>query len=176
MSPFAAMALILIFFFFFFLPTDINAVFHSFKTIQLPSLGSEAYAFDSENRGPYTALNDGRIVKYHQGPTTGFLDFATTSRNRSRSLCDGKNGDDPKTGPLCGRPIGLEFNHKTGELYLVDAFFGLMVVGSGGGVAAPLAGGRDGAPRDAPDALAIDPVTGAVYFTDVGSIFFKTKY
>lgn len=90
-------------------------------------------------------------------------------------MCDGKSGDDLKTGPLCGRPIGLEFNHKTGELYIVDAYRGLMVVGSGGGVAAQLAGGRDGVPFDAPDAIAIDPVTGEVYFTDIGTIFFKTK-
>ncbi|KAK6133690.1 hypothetical protein DH2020_032600 [Rehmannia glutinosa] len=147
--------------------------FRSFKMIPLPSHGCEAYAFDSDNGGPYTGLNDGRIVKY-QGPKIGFVEFATTVPNRSKELCDGKNGDDPKTGPLCGRPIGLEFNHRTGELYVADAFRGLMVVARGGGVAARLAGGRDGVPFDAPDAIAIDPITGEVYFTDVGSIFFKT--
>lgn len=51
-----------------------------------------------------------------------------------------------------------------------------MVVGSGGGTAAPLTTGSDGMPFDAPDALAIDPATGEIYFTDLGSIFFKTKY
>ncbi|PIN17016.1 putative alkaloid synthase/Surface mucin Hemomucin [Handroanthus impetiginosus] len=158
--------------FFFCFPN--NALAHSFKLIHLPTLGSESCAFDSENGGPYTGLNDGRIVIF-EGAKRGFVDFATTSPNRPKELCDGNNGDDPKTGPVCGRPIGLEFNHKTGELYIVDAFRGLMVVGSGGGVATRLAGGRDGVPYDAPDAIAIDPISGAVYFTDVGTIFFKTR-
>lgn len=149
-----------------------SGVSHSFKKLQLP-VGSEAYAFDSEHLGPYTGLNDGRIVKY-QGSSAAFLDFATTSPNRSKELCDDKNGDDPKTGLLCGRPIALEFHPETGDLYIIDAFRGLMVVGRGGGTAVPLAAGRDGVPYDAPDAIAIDPVTGDVYFTDVGTIFFKT--
>ncbi|KAL0408664.1 UNVERIFIED_CONTAM: putative serine/threonine-protein kinase PIX7 [Sesamum radiatum] len=55
--------------------------FRSFKKLQLPAVGSESYAFDSQNVGPYTGLNDGRIVKY-QGPETGFVEFATTSANR----------------------------------------------------------------------------------------------
>ncbi|KAH6801993.1 hypothetical protein C2S51_033439 [Perilla frutescens var. frutescens] len=156
------------------LPNPNNAVSesYSFKKLQLP-VGSESYAFDSHNLEPYTGLNDGRIVKY-DAAEKGFLDFATTSPNRSKELCDGKNGDDPKTGPLCGRPIALEFHHKTGDLYIVDAFRGLMVVGRRGGKAERLPGGRDGVPYDAPDAISIDPLTGDVYFTDVGTIFFKT--
>ncbi|KAH6763154.1 hypothetical protein C2S52_020587 [Perilla frutescens var. hirtella] len=157
------------------LPNSNNAVSHSFNKLQLP-VGSESYAFDSHHLGPYTGLNDGRIVKY-QGPAAadkGFLDFATTSPNRSKELCDGTNGDDPKTGPLCGRPIALEFHPKTGDLYIVDAFRGLMLVGRGGGKAERLPGGRDGVPYDAPDAISIDPLTGDVYFTDIGTIFFKT--
>ncbi|KAK6116469.1 hypothetical protein DH2020_049762 [Rehmannia glutinosa] len=140
--------------------------FRSFKMIPLPSHGCEAYAFDSDNGGPYTGLNDGRIVKY-QGPKIGFVDFATTVPNRSRELCDGTNNNDRR----CGRPLDLEFNHKTGELYVVDLFQGLMVVGSGGGVATPLARG-DGFPAYAPDGIAIDPMTDEVYFTDVGTIIF----
>ncbi|KAL3636285.1 hypothetical protein CASFOL_020832 [Castilleja foliolosa] len=145
-----------------------NVVSHSFTAIRLPTLGSEAFAFDSDNNGPYTGLNDGRIVKY-EGPNIGFVDFATTAPNRSKDFCDGKKGDNPEIVSMCGRPLGLEFNYKTGELYVADAFYGLMVVGSGGGEAVKLAGGKD-----APDALAIDPINGDVYFTDVGSIFFKT--
>ncbi|CAA0838573.1 Protein STRICTOSIDINE SYNTHASE-LIKE 12 [Striga hermonthica] len=151
--------------------TALSTHLHSFRSLQLPSVGCEAYTFDKNNGGPYTGLNDGRIVKY-QGPKTGFVEYATTVSNRSKEMCDGKNIDDPITGPMCGRPIGLEFNHETGELYVVDAFRGLMVVGPGGGRAERVAGG---VPFDAPDALAINPVTGEVYFTDIGPIFFKTN-
>ncbi|KAL2559574.1 Protein STRICTOSIDINE SYNTHASE-LIKE 12 [Forsythia ovata] len=172
---FAVLQMLSILILYLCLPYTVQAHgFHSFKKLQLPSIGSEAYAFDSEGGGPYTGLNDGRIVKY-QGPKIGFTVFATTSPNRSNELCNGKNGDDPNLGSICGRPIGLEFNHKTGELYIVDAFHGLMVVGSSGGVAMPVTGGRDGIPFDIHDAVDVDPITGAVYFTDLGSIFFKTK-
>lgn len=52
-----------------------------FSTMQLPSTGFEALAFDPNNGGPYTGLNDGRIVKY-VGHELGFVDFATTVPNR----------------------------------------------------------------------------------------------
>ncbi|GER55937.1 pectin lyase-like superfamily protein, partial [Striga asiatica] len=153
-----------------FLPnTALSTTFHSFKKLQLPSPGCEAYTFDKNNGGPYTGLNDGRIVKY-DGPKTGFVEYATTVSNRSKELCDGTHGD-VNIGRRCGRPLDMEFNHKTGELYVVDLFQGLMVVPRGGGVARQLAQG-DGMPVDAPDAIAIDPITDEVYFTDIGTIIF----
>ncbi|KAL3636288.1 hypothetical protein CASFOL_020835 [Castilleja foliolosa] len=151
-----------------------NALSHEsrhFERIKLPAnIGSEAYAFDSYNNGPYTGLNDGRIVVY-KGPKIGFVDFATTVPNRSKKSCDGTNAN-ATLGPKCGRPLDLEFNHKTGELYIVDLYQGLMRVGPNGGEATPVAKGADGMPHDAPDAIAIDPITDDVYFTDVGTIIF----
>ena len=35
----------------------------------------------------------------------------------------------------CGRPLGLKFNEATCDLYIADAYFGLLVVGHNGGVA-----------------------------------------
>lgn len=58
-----------------------DRAFHFFQKLNLPSVGSEAYAFDPKGQGPYTGLNDGRIVKY-QGPKFGFTDFAITVANR----------------------------------------------------------------------------------------------
>lgn len=173
LSLIAMVPIFLVFFFCF--PFNAGArCFRSFKTLQLPAVGSESYAFDSHNVGPYTGLNDGRIVKY-QGPETGFVEFATTSANRSKEFCDGTDGTDPIVTLICGRAIGMEFNHKTGELYLVDANYGLMVVGSRGGLATQLAGGGDAERFDQVDSLAIDPTTGAVYIGDIGTIFQKTK-
>ncbi|CAA0838574.1 Calcium-dependent phosphotriesterase superfamily protein [Striga hermonthica] len=64
-----------------FIPnTALSTTFHSFKRLQLPSPGCEAYTFDQNNTGPYTGLNDGRIVKY-DGPKTGLVEYATTVSN-----------------------------------------------------------------------------------------------
>lgn len=70
--------------------------------------------------------------------------------------------------------MGLAFNHRTGELYLMDARKGPMVVGPEGGLAThldPTHPGLKGVPTDLPDGLDVDPVTGIVFFTYVGPIF-----
>ena len=36
---------------------------------------------------------------------------------------------------MCGRPLGLQFFAKTGDLYIADAYLGLMKVGPDGGEA-----------------------------------------
>ncbi|KAL3511167.1 hypothetical protein ACH5RR_030568 [Cinchona calisaya] len=137
-------------------------------------MGSEAYAFDPMGEGPYAGLNDGRIVKY-QGPEIGFTDFAITTASRSKELCDGIiPGKNLELAANCGRPIGLEFNHKTGDLYITDAYNGLMVVGPDGGIATQLTS-LDGIPNDVLDAVDVDPVTGTVFYTDLGSEFLKIK-
>ncbi|CAI9092728.1 OLC1v1028049C1 [Oldenlandia corymbosa var. corymbosa] len=147
---------------------------YKFKKLNLPSRGSESCAFDPNGGGPYTSLNDGRIVKY-QGPQTGFTDFATTSAQRTKELCDGQFTDDRvELAIKCGRPIGLEFNQKTGDLYIADAFHGPMVVGPQGGLATPVCDG-DGVPTDVPDAIDVDPVTGTIFYTDVGTSILKIR-
>ncbi|PIN17017.1 putative alkaloid synthase/Surface mucin Hemomucin [Handroanthus impetiginosus] len=132
------------------------------------------FCFPNNDGGPYSVLVDGRIVQY-QGPKRSFVDFAFTSPNRSKELCDGTNKFDLETGRRCGSPLALEFDPKTGDLYIVDVFFGLMVVGSGGGAATRLSDDSDGLPSNFPDAVSIDPITGDVYYTDVGSIFFTNR-
>lgn len=71
--------------------------------------------------------------------------------------------------------MALSFNHKTGDLYIVDVFHGLLVVGPEGGLGTQLSGGMDGVPVDVLDAVDVDPVTGAVYYTDIGSIFLSQQ-
>lgn len=162
-------------------------------------MGPEAFVFDSSGAGPYTGVSDGRILKY-QGPNVGFVDFAYTSPKRyqtsidqlisfskafpivlyiiisvncmwfrSKALCDGTNNI--VLGPKCGRPLGLGFNNATNELYIADAYFGLLVVGKNGGLATQLATSADGVPFRFPDGLDVDPVTGDVYFTDASAVF-----
>lgn len=48
-------------------------------------LGPESLAFDSQGRGPYTGVSDGRILRY-DGPELGWTTFAYTSQNRFAML------------------------------------------------------------------------------------------
>jgi sugar lactone lactonase YvrE len=75
----------------------------------------------------------------------------------------------------CGRPLGVEFYRKTGELYIADAYFGLMKVGPNGGEAEVLAKEADGVPFHFVNGLAVDQATGDVYFTD-SSLNFTRRY
>ncbi|KAJ7948112.1 putative Strictosidine synthase [Quillaja saponaria] len=130
--------------------------------------GPESIAFDPLGRGPYTGVADGRILFWNDHSWT---DFAYTSPNRSE-LCD------PKPSPLsylknehiCGRPLGLRFDKKTGDLYIADAYLGLMKVGLEGGLATPLTTEAEGVPLRFTNDLDIDN-EGNVYFTDS-----STKY
>ena len=88
---------------------------------------------------------------------------------RSKAVCD--DTIDQNLGPVCGRPLGLGFNYQTGELYIVDAVSGLLVVGPGRGFATPLDTSAEGVPFGLPDALDVNQLTGKVYFTDANSVY-----
>lgn len=125
--------------------------------------GPESIAFDPLGRGPYTGVADGRILFWDGLKWT---DFAFTSNNRTE-LCNPK----PialsylKNEHICGRPLGLRFDKKTGDLYIADAYFGLMKVGPEGGLATSLATESEGVPLRFTNDLDIDDERN-VYFTD----------
>ncbi|CAN0876701.1 Protein STRICTOSIDINE SYNTHASE-LIKE 10 [Linum grandiflorum] len=78
--------------------------------------------------------------------------------------------------PKCGRPLGLKFNPVTCDLYIADAYLGLLVVGPEGGVARKLVTtSPEGLPFRFLNALDIHSATGIVYFTD-SSIYFQRRY
>jgi len=87
--------------------------------------------------------------------------------------CDGSTNT--KLEPVCGRPLGLKFNSATCDLYIADAYYGLLVVGPEGGVATQLAASAEGVPFRFMNALDVDSRTGVVYFTD-SSIYFQRRY
>lgn len=130
--------------------------------------GPESIAFDPQGRGPYTGIADGRIV-FWDGEK--WNDFAYTSANRS-SLCDPKPSifSYSKNEHICGRPLGLRFDKRTGDLYIADAYFGLMKVGPEGGLAESLTTEAEGVPIGFANDLDVDD-EGNVYFTDS-----STKY
>ncbi|XP_051134470.1 protein STRICTOSIDINE SYNTHASE-LIKE 3 [Andrographis paniculata] len=135
--------------------------------------GPESLAFDPAGRGPYTGVADGRILFWDGNNWT---DFAYTSPNRS-SLCD------PKPSPMsylpnehiCGRPLGLRFDKRTGDLYISDAYFGLMKVGPEGGLATSLATEAEGVPFAFTNDLDIDS-EGNVYFTDSSAKYQRRNF
>ncbi|XP_043714608.1 protein STRICTOSIDINE SYNTHASE-LIKE 3-like [Telopea speciosissima] len=135
--------------------------------------GPESMAFDPLGRGPYSGVADGRIIFWNGESWT---DFAYTSANRSE-LCNTKPSPLSylKNEHICGRPLGLRFDKKTGELYIADAYFGLMKVGPEGGLATSLASEAEGVPLRFTNDLDIDD-EGNVYFTDSSNKFQRRNF
>ncbi|MCD9560899.1 hypothetical protein HAX54_019722 [Datura stramonium] len=87
------------------------------EIIQLKgAVGPESIAFDPKGEGPYTGVADGRILG-RQG--SSWTDFAVTFSEEELYLALA-----PEMEHVCGRPLGLRFDTKTGELYIADAYFG----------------------------------------------------
>lgn len=82
----------------------------------------------------------------------------------NRKECDRPTG--PEEEDICGRPLGLRFDEKTGNLYIADAYFGLLVVGPHGGAAEHVVASVDGSHFNFTNHLDIDHGNGLVYFTD----------
>ncbi|KAJ7542965.1 hypothetical protein O6H91_09G020100 [Diphasiastrum complanatum] len=137
--------------------------------------GPESIVFDVHGRGPYTGLSDGRIVRW-DGAEKGWKDFAYTSPNRSE-ICQPKIPPQPNVAfeHVCGRPLGLRFSKKTGELFIADAYHGLLVVGPDGGLAKSLATEAEGEPFKFTNDLDLDD-EGNVYFTDSSTKFQRRNF
>ncbi|KAJ8532204.1 hypothetical protein K7X08_012127 [Anisodus acutangulus] len=71
----------------------------------------------------------------------------------------------------CGRPLGLRFDTRTGDLYIADAYLGLQVVGPNGGLATPLVQEIEDKPLVFTNDMDIDDHDDVIYFTDT-----STKY
>ncbi|KAF3432248.1 hypothetical protein FNV43_RR26987 [Rhamnella rubrinervis] len=150
----------------------------NYSEIELPKVtGPECIAFDCHGNGPYVSVSDGRILKW-QGQKFGWTEFAITSSKRQvlmqRNLCDGTSN--PNLEPICGRPLGLKFNPTDCNMYIADAYFGLLMVGQNGGVAKQLATSAEGVPFNFTNALDIDSQTGMIYFTDSSTRFQRREW
>jgi len=76
----------------------------------------------------------------------------------------------PKNEHICGRPLGLCFNVASGQLYVADAYMGLVVIEPNGGIARKvISHALEGQPLAFTNSLDIDQRTGAVYFTSSSS-------
>jgi sugar lactone lactonase YvrE len=136
-------------------------------------LGSESVAFDPRGRGPYTGVADGRVVFWD---SERWASFTTTSPRWTRELCAGSKALPLEYLPnehICGRLLGLRFDKRNGDLYIIDAYFGLLKVGPEGGLATPLATEAEGVRLNFTNDLDLDD-EGNVYFTD-SSIHFQRR-
>uniref|UniRef100_A0A1J3CCG4 Protein STRICTOSIDINE SYNTHASE-LIKE 8 n=2 Tax=Noccaea caerulescens TaxID=107243 RepID=A0A1J3CCG4_NOCCA len=128
------------------------------KTIPLPGDGPESLEFDSQGEGPYVGVTDGRILKW-RGEELGWLDFAHTSPHR-------ENCSRHEVVPSCGRPLGLSFYRKTGDLYICDGYFGIMKVGPEGGLAELVVDEAEGRKVMFANQMDIDEEEDVFYFVD----------
>ncbi|OAY73688.1 Protein STRICTOSIDINE SYNTHASE-LIKE 13 [Ananas comosus] len=133
--------------------------------------GPESIEFDPVGRGPYAGLADGRVVRW-LGESVGWETFAVVNPNWTEKMCaNGVDSTTPKQHPKekwCGRPLGLRFNRETGELYIADAYYGLMVVGPDGGVATSVATYAEGSPILFANDLDVHR-NGSIFFTDTSA-------
>ncbi|KAL8161534.1 hypothetical protein V2J09_013023 [Rumex salicifolius] len=155
------------------LPSAID-VLHRADVIGLTAaFGPESLAFDPHGHGPYTGVSDGRILKWDPH-SLSWLDFAFTSPHRKENVC--VHPVEPELEHMCGRPLGLRFENKTGDLYIADAYFGLLVVSSSGGLATQLASEAEGVPFRFTNDLDIDEQRDVIYFTDTSAKFYRRQY
>ncbi|KAF2322068.1 hypothetical protein GH714_006192 [Hevea brasiliensis] len=140
--------------------------------------GPESLEFDSLGRGPYTGLADGRVVRW-MGEAIGWETFAVVTTNWSEKHCArGVDSTTPKQWKhekRCGRPLGLRFDKKSGNLYIADAYYGLLVVGPEGGLAAPLATHAAGDPILFANDLDIHE-NGSIFFTDTSKRYDRVNH
>uniref|UniRef100_A0A5B7B917 Strictosidine synthase conserved region domain-containing protein n=1 Tax=Davidia involucrata TaxID=16924 RepID=A0A5B7B917_DAVIN len=145
---------------------------HTAEIIHLTgAVGPESLTFHPNGEGPYTGVSDGRILKW-QGVGHGWVDFAVTSSQRKECVSPFA----PKMEHICGRPLGLRFDQKTGDLYIADAYLGLQVVGPNGGLATQLVTEVEGQPLRFTNDLDIDEHEDVIYFTDTSTSFHRRQF
>ncbi|XP_051133459.1 protein STRICTOSIDINE SYNTHASE-LIKE 13 [Andrographis paniculata] len=140
--------------------------------------GPESLEFDAFGRGPYAGLADGRIVRW-MGENRRWETFAVGSPYWSEEECmqgvDSTTHKQWKYEPKCGRPLGLRFDKNTGNLYIADAYHGLLMVGPEGGVAVPLATHAGRKPILFANDLDIH-ANGSVFFTDTSNRYNRVDH
>ncbi|KAK4377990.1 hypothetical protein RND71_004286 [Anisodus tanguticus] len=142
------------------------------EVIQLKgAVGPESIAFDPNGEGPYTGVADGRIIRW-KGDSQGWVDFAVTSSQRKECV----HPFAPHMEHICGRPLGLRFDTRTGDLYIADAYLGLQVVGPSGGLATPLVTEVEGQPLRFTNDVDIDEQEDVIYFTDTSTLFQRRQF
>ncbi|KAF0893963.1 hypothetical protein E2562_033381 [Oryza meyeriana var. granulata] len=141
-----------------------------------PAFGPESLAFDHRGGGPYTGVSNGRVLRWRADRRRpGWTEFAHNYKHATVAECAAKKKVvAPES--LCGRPLGLQFHRRTGDMYIADAYLGLMRVGRRGGLAEVVATEAGGVPFNFVNGVDVDQDTGDVYFTDSSTTYQRSDY
>ncbi|CAN6182125.1 unnamed protein product [Urochloa humidicola] len=143
-------------------------------TLPEPVSGPESLAFDGRGSGPYSGVSDGRVLRW-DGDLRGWTEFAYNSKHKSVAMCaPEKKLVVPES--VCGRPLGLQFHRQSGDLYIADAYLGLLRVPARGGLAEVVAAEAGGEPFNFLNGLDVNQKTGDVYFTDSSTTYRRSDY
>jgi sugar lactone lactonase YvrE len=116
------------------------------------------------------------LPQQYGGEGAGWSTF-TYSPSYTKNNCDAPSELPPvATESSCGRPLGLRFHRNSGNLYIADAYMGLMRVGPDGGEATVLAAEAGGEPFLFTNGVDIDQVTSDVYFTDSSKTYQRSQH
>ncbi|XP_027351879.1 protein STRICTOSIDINE SYNTHASE-LIKE 10 [Abrus precatorius] len=135
------------------------------------AVGPESLVFDGDGGGPYTGVADGRILKW-EGEERGWTEFAVTSFNRLACV----HPFALELEHVCGRPLGLRFDKKSGDLYIADAYLGLKVVGPTGGLAMDVVTEVEGQPLQFTNDMDISEDEDVIYFSDSSTMFQRREF
>ncbi|CAO2043591.1 unnamed protein product [Urochloa humidicola] len=137
--------------------------------------GPESVAFDGADDGPYSGVSDGRVLKWNE-QARRWSTYAYGPGYNAKACTASRTRPAEVTESVCGRPLGLRFHYESGNLYIADAYKGLMRVGPGGGEATVLATMVDGVPLRFTNGVDVDQVTGEVYFTDSSTKYTRSQH
>ncbi|RCV08643.1 hypothetical protein SETIT_1G343200v2 [Setaria italica] len=161
-------------------PISQTATIDGSRSLHLPLRGSllrgpESVAFDGDGAGPYSGVSDGRVLKWN-GLVRGWSTYAYSPGYDAKACTASRTRPAEVTESMCGRPLGLRFHYGSGNLYIADAYKGLMRVGPGGGEAKVLVTKADGVPLRFTNGVDIDQVTGEVFFTDSSMNYQRSQH
>ncbi|XP_040383699.1 protein STRICTOSIDINE SYNTHASE-LIKE 10-like [Oryza brachyantha] len=159
---------------------DMKSIYAGPKVVPVrlgrPAFGPESLAFDHRGGGPYTGVSNGRVLRWRADRRRpGWTEFAHNYKHATVAECAAKKKVvEPES--VCGRPLGLQFHRRTGDMYVADAYLGLMRVGRRGGLAEVVATEAGGVPFNFVNGVDVDQETGDVYFTDSSTTYQRSDY
>ncbi|OEL18620.1 Protein STRICTOSIDINE SYNTHASE-LIKE 10 [Dichanthelium oligosanthes] len=147
------------------------------QRLELPGslIGPESVAFDGHGAGPYVSVADGRVLRWG-GKGAGWTTYTYSPSYVKNDCAEPSEVPPVAKESSCGRPPGLRFHRGSGDLYIADAYMGLMRVGPGGGEATVLVTEAGGAPLRFTNGVDVDQVTGDVYFTDSSKTYQRSQH